>query len=60
MAYFLGSLFPIVLLITGIVLLIKGIAEPSSNLSTAGAILLGAVLISFSLRPVAKHPGTGN
>jgi membrane-bound ClpP family serine protease len=49
MAYFLGAVFPLVLLVLGVILLVLGVVEPETNLSVAGAILLSGVLVAFSL-----------
>ena len=54
MAYFLGAIYPIVLLIVGTVLLLSGVFDAHAELATAGAVLLAGVLISFSITSTSK------
>lgn len=51
MLYALGALFPILVLIAGVVLLTLGAMEPHTNLATPGSVLVASVLITLSLRP---------
>lgn len=47
----LGAVYPMALLIIGLVLLVMGVIEPATNWATAGSVMLSGVLVAMSAGP---------
>lgn len=52
MSYFLGAIFPFLMIIAGIFLLVLGTLDPHTHLAIAGAILLSGAIIALSISPI--------
>lgn len=56
MSYFLGAIFPFIMLAFGLLLLVSGFDRPNSSHAIAGSILLSGVLIAFSINNQKQPP----